>query len=1216
MHNLGRAVVAVLAFVFLALRLASASITGSISGVVTDASGAVISGASVVASDTLTGVKTATKTDARGFYGLPALAIGTYDLEIRQVGFKTYQKTGLVIDANSALRADASLEVGAISEKVEVSTDSVNVETQSTQMGEVISANRMTSVPLDGRSYTDLLALQPGVVPSQYGSQAPDTTDHSPSGSLNPGTQSINGAREQANGFMVNGANVEEGEDNGAGIIPNLDSIAEFRIITNNFDAEYGNYSGGQINVATKSGTNQFHGDLFEFLRNTDLDAADYYAQGVRGVFIQNIFGGTLGGPIKHDKAFFFLDYQGTRRIIGSPDTAYVPTPQEDQGNLYTQLDAAALSNGGPSGTVDGPFFANILQTRLQASNPGQQVQAGEAYYFDGCTSANPSTGCVFPGGMIPTSAFDPVATAILGTTEIPGPNANNPAFNFFTTALEQRLRDDKGGLRIDDNTRFGTLSAYYVLDDFRSFNPFAGGNVPGFGGYTPGRAQLFSLSDTKTISSTSVNQFQLSYTRNTQTLNKPQGGLGVPLTSLGFEAPASPGGVFNGGMAAVSAALEGVPAFAFNEFSFGATVTTTGQFNNMYQVQDNYSKVLGTHSLKFGGGFHYDQIIERNFYGENGNFTFDGTETGVDFADFLIGATDGFIQASAQFLDTRSKYVGLYAQDSWRVNPNLTFNYGLRWEVSLPWYDTGNKIETIIPGVQSQVFPGAPTGWLVPGDPGVPRTLAPIKYNGFTPRIGLAYSPSASGGFWGELFGGPGKTSIRTGFGVYYTAVEDLTQFQEVGDPPYGLFWAPNTNPLLETPFIDRPDGFNEGQRFPFQFPPPNVSAKNPDTTFDWATALPISGGASFYHKNRLPYSEHYELSIQRELDRETVLSVSYVGTEGHKLLTFIEANPGNAALCLFLSNSLNLSPNSPSSCGPHGEDPGPGDPIELATGVFAPGYPGVTSFASTRLISGLNSPATDNFLSNPYMKTAANSTYNSLQVSLRRESALQSFLVGYTYSRSFDNSSGLEDPTDVFDPRASRGLSLFDVTQHFVASYTLSLPFEKLASNGTAKKIIGGWQLSGITTFATGLPVNMGERGDHSLTGAIGVDKPNYDGGKVLADTNPRSGQPYFNVADFSEEAMGQVGTSNRRFFHGPGLNVFDMALLRNIKFMESKELQLRFEAFNVFNHVSFTNPDGNISDGDPMFVNGVNQGGTFGLVSGDQAPRVMQIAAKFLF
>jgi hypothetical protein len=638
------------------------------------------------------------------------------------------------------------------------------------------------------------------------------------------------------------------------------------------------------------------------------------------------------------------------------------------------------------------------------------------------------------------------------------------------------------------------------------------------------------------------------------------------------------------GGISPIYPAYEGVPNITFNNFSIGVPSDTVQQFDNSFQVMDNFSKVVGTHTFRFGGQFRYDQINERNFFGENGSFGFSGSETGVDFADFLIGAPDSLIQASKQILDSRSKYGALYFQDSWRARASLVLNYGLRWEVSTPWYDTQNKIETIIPGVQSVLFPGAPTGWVVPGDPGVPRTLAPIKWNAFSPRLGLAWSPSSDQGLWGKILGSPGKTSIRAGFGLYYTAVEDLSQFLEVGDPPYGLFYVSGVAPRLEAPYLDRSTGNSEGQRFPFIYPPLNVSAKNPDTTFNWAQVEPISSGFVFYHKNRLPYSEHYEFSLQRQVGTNTVISTSYVGNQGHKLITSIDANPANPALCLSLANAT-------PPCGPFSEDPGSGG-FTLPNGTVVPAV----------------RPLGNKFGSNPYMAEIANSSYNSLQVSANHNTGRFNLLVGYTYSKCMDNASGLQDSTYPFDPRRSIGLCAFDVTHNFVTSYNVLLPFDKLAGSGWTRKLAEGWSLSGITTFATGLPVSLSENDDNSLIGVTSapVDVPDFAGGHVLADTNPRDGKPYFNTSLFSNELLGQFGTSRRRFFHGPGINNFDIALLKTTKLTESKELQVRVEAFNAFNHAQFQNP--------PSF--GEINSSQFGLVTTTLDPRIMQIAMKLIF
>src|ERR1700691_4226095 len=925
---------AIVAFVILAVAVSLASITGSVSGVVTDKSGAVVPGASVVAIDTQTGIRTTAKTDAKGFYSLPALAVATYDLEITQVGFKTFRKTGLVIDANSALRADAILEIGTISEKMEVSSDVVHVETQSTQMGEVIEGSKITSVPLNGRSFIDLLALQPGVSPYQCTSNnCNDTTqgigadETTVSGDQTNGTQSVNGGRMGSNGFMVNGADAQEGVHNGAAIIPNLDSISEFRIITNNFNAEYGNFSGGQINVVTKSGTNQFHGALFDFLRNTDFDAANFFAGGARGDFKQNQFGGTIGGPIKKDKVFFFGDYQGNRQILGQTQSFAVPTAQDRLGNLSDE--AGALTN-----TVTGTAWADTLSTELTGVKGN--VAALEPYYFPGCTFTGP-TPCVFPNAVIPTSSLSPVAQATL--QYIPAPHANLPSgVNYEASSFNQHLRDDKLGIRLDTNTHFGTLFGYYFFDQFNVTTPYAQSiTFPGFDSGVQGRAQMINLGLTTTINNSTINDVRLVYLRDRYFGGIPIGGTGVPLPSLGFAAPAGTGASFNGGLAPINPALEGVPSFVFNNYSFGLPQDVLRQFNNTYQIIDNFTKIVGTHTLQFGADFHYDQINERNYDDANGAFTFDGSETGLDFADFLIGAPVNFTQASQQLLDSRDKFFGVYAQDSWRARPTLTINYGLRYEIMSPWYDTQNKLETVIAGEQSKAFPTAPQGLVVPEDPGVPRTLAPIQYHNFAPRIGFAYSPDNTEGLLGKIFGGPGKSSVRVGYGIFYSAIEDATGFVEVGDAPFGLYYSAESTQLLASPFIDRATGNSEvtaGPKFPFTFPPANASPSNPDTSFNWTQATPLSGSDYLDPHDKIPSVQQFEFSLQRQLGSSTVLSASYVGSVGRHLLTFEESNPGNQALCLFLSNSANVALGSP-TCGPFGEDPGPQTPIVLANPV-----------------------------------------------------------------------------------------------------------------------------------------------------------------------------------------------------------------------------------------------------------------------------------------
>jgi len=1226
MHTLRTFLSLLVAVLLWGSAIAWASITGSISGIVTDPSGSVVPGASVTATNTATRVQAIVNTDGAGFYSFPNLPVGDYDVDVKQTGFKTYHKSGIHIDANSVIRADVKLEIGEVSEKVTVESSPIQTETQSTQMGEVIDSQKMTAVPLNGRDFTNLMNLQPGVVPSQYAAQSAGLNDRTVSGSndLNAGNQSINGQREAANGFMINGANVNEGKNNGTAVIPNLDSIEEFRIITNNFDAEYGNYSGGQVNVVTKSGTNQIHGDAFEFNRNTAFNAKDWFAPSI-GKLIQNQFGGTVGGPIKKDKTFFFADYQRTRLINGQTQAQFVPTLADRSGNLTDQEAAMAaaytstLAGNSTNGIVQGAAWAQTLTNRL-----GYTVMPNEPYYFTNCNSNDPTTGCVLPNGQLPPAKFSPAATGLLPFVPVPTPNLPpGSTTNFVTSAAEQRLRDDKGGIRIDQNTaRFGLLSAYWHVDDSTSNSPYpnGGANVPGFNAVSDIRAQVLVLGDTKSFGSSMINEFRFSYLRIASHLFSPQGGLGPTLSSLGF----TTGFDQPGGIGPITPSLEGVPSisFALLGLNIGVPADTTRQFNNTFQWQDNFTKIVGTHTLKFGGQFHYDQINDRNFFGENGDFTFDGSESGSDVVDFLLGAPSQFIQASEQILDSRSKYMGLYGQDSWRVTPNLTLNYGLRWEVSTPWYDTGNKIETLSPGEQSVVFPGAPTGWVLPGDPGIPRTLAPTRYLNFSPRLGLAYSPGFDSGFLAKLTGGPGKTSIRMGYGIFYTAIEDLSQFQEIGDPPYGLFYVSPVSPLFETPYIDRGTGNPEGQRFPFVFPPPGVSAKNPDTTFNWAGVEPLSGTLAYDPHNVLPRVEDYELSLERQFGTNTLLSISYVGNQGHHLISLIEANPGNQALCLFLSNPANVAPGT-STCGGFGEGgqytlpAGVGYPTSATPNVelVPPSQCGLANPSNPCIVNTTYSVLGPSFADVPYEATIAHSAYNSLQVELKHTSNLSTFLIGYTYSKCMDNASGLQEGVNRLQPERSIGLCIFDVTHNFVASYQTRLLFDRWfdTTSGWKNKLAAGWAISGITNFVTGLPVTLSEADDNSFTGTQGgeaqIDLPDFSGGKVLTGANPRSGLPYFNTGLFSPEALGTIGNSRRRFFHGPGLNNWDMALLKDTKLTETKTLQFRFEAFNIFNHAQFS------AQNSSGF--GVVGSSGFGIISATYGqPRVLQAALKFLF
>jgi len=1157
--------------------LVHADVTGSILGVVRDKTQAVVAGARVVATNVETNLTRETTSAPDGAYRFLALPAGTYKVTATASGFQQYVTIDIDVKVNDQLRIDITLEVGGVQQEVNVTANAVQVETASTQLGDVIESKKMLALPLNGRSYIDLLGLQAGVAPA---GQQTIGGDRPVSGMLGAGNVSVNGQRETANAFLVNGGDVSEGRNLGAGLIPNLDSIEEFRLITNSFDAEYGKFSGAVMNAITKSGTNGFHGDAFEFLRNDTMDARNFFTP-EKSELRRNQFGYAIGGPFWKNKLFWFTDYQGTRQTQGAETgVVYVPTDAERQG---------IFSPSALTGSIDGTYWAQVLSQRL-----GYGVTNGEPYSFAGCTL---TSDCVFPGGVIPQRAWSAPAIGIL--PYIPVPNVDPVAGTYSNNSQKSTVRDDKAGQRVDLNTQStGNWSWYYHFDDSTSLNALPYASVPGFPATSPTRAQQIVMSNTKTLGPTAVNEARVSFFRTSTHLDNPEGGF-ASLSSLGFVTGPGTLGIIPDGTPGYP---QFVPTVSFAQLglNLGEPTLNTDQPNNTWQLSDGFSKVVGSHTLKFGGEFRYLQINERNFANVNGGFTFDGSVTGVDFADYLLGAptaSGGYIQAALQVLDSRTRYGGAYVQDSWKVKPNLTLNLGLRWEASMPWYDTQGKIQAIVPGEQSTVFPNSPTGWVFPGDPGIPKTLAPTRYDNFAPRVGIAYSPSFTDGILHKVFGGPGKTSVRASYGIYYTSIEDLNLFYEVADAPFGLYWYSAQPVMFNEPFLTRTDGQSQGQRFPFTIPVPGSPSNK---TLSFARFEPITSSPGYDIHNKLPYAEHFNFSIQRELSRSTVLTLAYVGTEGHNLITSMEANPGDPALCAQLNaeGAVDLSTGlSHPACGPHTEQ----DFYKLPNGSMVYGTrdkllnPNYCPAAGTLCFAG----------GNTFTRTIANSIYNAGEVTVERKASDVTFLAAYTFSKGLDDSSSFGDLINFTNYRLSRGLSSTDVTHNFVASYIWSIPFDR-AFGGLPKRLTQGWQMQGITRFATGFPVQMGQSNDDmSLVGSGGTDTPDWVGPVVTENPRNTSSHTYFVQSAFAPNTiLGTFGTANRRIFHGPGINNTDFGMSKRIPITESMALEFRGEFFNIFNHTQFSNPSGNIDSA------------SFGDVTGAAAPRIGQVSAKFFF
>jgi hypothetical protein len=624
-----------------------------------------------------------------------------------------------------------------------------------------------------------------------------------------------------------------------------------------------------------------------------------------------------------------------------------------------------------------------------------------------------------------------------------------------------------------------------------------------------------------------------------------------------------------------------------------GTPITNLKQANNTLSLNDIFSRVIGEHTIKAGGNVSYEQVNVNPNPTFNGSFLFTGSETGSDFADFLIGVPSNYNQADSQTYYIRHKYYSGFAQDSWRAKPSLTLNFGVRWDHMEFWSEKYRQIPTFILGEQSAVFPQAPVGLVYPGDKGVPNTLVPSA-NPFSPRVGLAYSPGAKSGILNKITGGPGTMSVRAGFGIYYSVIEGNVMAIDEPQPPYGLSYTSPGPPMFATPFITAADGSFLGNPFPLAFPSLKTSINNPDSSINFAQFEPIAGmTAPTTANNKYPYNVSYFFSIEREFRDNSLFTLSYVGSQAHHLLLVYSANPGNPALCLFLSDPKNLATGSP-TCGPFGES---------STYITPNGQ----AIHGTR--SGLG-PA---FANDDYSSSAGNSSYNALEATLRHTGKYASFLLAYTLSKSLDQASSISDTGNPFDLHLTKALSAFDLTHNFVASYSAQIPFDRLSSH--AKWFTGGWQLSGITRISSGFPVTLHSDGDNSLMGSLpngvnnhSLDLPDYKGEPLKFNDNPRNGLPYFNTDAFTLNALGTPGNASRRSFHGPGALNFDLALLKDMPLGEGRALQLRIEAFNAFNHAQFFGP---------AAVNGgISDPAQFGRVVKAASPRLMQVALKFTF
>ena len=1212
--------------------LIAQSTGGRILGRVSDASGAVLAGVQVTLVNEASGVSRNATTDEAGNYSFPVAPVGTYRVEFEVAGFKKNVRPGVLLQLNQVLSLNMTMQIGERKEVVEVTTEAPIVDTTTTQLGAVINDRSIAQLPLNERNTYQFLSLQPGVQ-SQVGADLYVGSD-------NAGSVSVNGGRGRANNFSVNGGDANDLFANLPTVQPSPDAVEEFRILTNAFDAEYGRNSGSVVNVVTKSGGNQFHGNVYEFFRNKVLNSKGYFDTS-KGKFNQNQFGGTLGGPIRKDRTFFFGSYEGRRIRRGrSGDTIAVPDALERNGDF-----SEGFANGVPfGGTINDQFTADVLNGRPGCS--GAIATAGGT-----APAAGVDYAAAFPGNVIPVECQDPVARDLL--SYVP---AANTADGIYQAVLGNRDRQDQATMRFDHRiNEKQNFSAYYYFTNQSGFEPFnnfqaAGANVPGFGASSASRYQQINLSHTWTLSNTIVNELRATYMREAQkTYNHPQktnlvtDSCSSAAASFCFSGLSDSSAVNNlpnagskfGITPGLGAGHEGVPDITIaGGFTIGNNFEgELPQVGNSFQVTDSITVVKGTHTMKFGADVRRMRFDQTLYFEPSGYYNFfGGGNNDVGYANnlypnYLLGMPDTYQQGAAQQEHVRGTAFYLFAQDSWKIRHNVTLNYGLRWELNTPLADVGKRVQTFRPGQNTSIFPCAlstesqdllgtsdctsvfPTGLVVPGDRGIPPGMTQTYYKAFAPRLGIAWDPK-----------GDGKTSIRAGWGLFYNPIEQLVLEQFSAEPPFGvsIFLA---NTLFNTPFVTQsgfvnPNGAN------------GVLDPKRGQPLDWSVYRPILLFGEFQPHMRSQYSAQYNLTIQHEIARDMELQLSYVGSQGHRLLATRDINAANPQSCLDIISIADNDPTavtsygSEASCGQFAEDnqfsvtvPN-GFNFHLPSGGTAMGAGQTLQFVGLRPYSspncqtdGTNCPSDGvPVFSNIFAQdTIANSNYNSLQASLEKRFShgLQA-QVAYTWSKSIDQASSFEDILNPFNARRSRGLSLYDARHRLVVNYYWEPPVPKYS--GFAGKAFNGWAISGITQFQAGFPIHIQSYDDQELTSSIDFSSagvPDLIAPFHKLDPRQNSNHYAFDRSSFAPSALGSFGSAPRTICCGPGLNNWDVSVQKNTSINDRFRTEFRVDFFNVANHAKFFNPDGNITDGSD-----------FGRVKRAADPRLLQLALKLFF
>ncbi len=1006
----------------------------TIYGTITDSSGALVPGVSITLSNIDTGAVRTTMSDAGGNYVLSQLPIGTYSLKAEGRGFKAFAQNEIRTQVDENRQINITMQLGSVKENVTVKAEAVQVETRSGALREVVDSARIVELPLNGRNPVQLQYLVAGSGGRAAAGQAQNES------------VSINGSRTNSNNYTLDGGDNHDPYFNTPSVFPSPDALEEFTIQTNSYGADKGRNAGAVMNAVTKSGTNHFHGTLFEFVRNEKLNARNFFANSVPP-FKRNQFGGTAGGPIRRDKTFFFVSYQRTsERSAPGSQTATVFTAAQRQGD-----------------------FSSLAK---QLKDPA---------------------GVNFANNQIPQDRLSPAALKFLDAF-VPQPNRPN---GLYTFASQQRFYDDQLTVKIDHHLNAANHLFGRLLYNFNE-RAEATGNLPGFFAGIKYKNWNVVANDTHVFGPTVINSLTFSYDdigrRQLPVVpgNKSWTDFGANFTR------ATTGDYPVGHDTMLDGYFQGFSRFPLNHF------------RKSIQFSDALSLNRGTHLIRFGGDVRRSILNLQEFFLSDPQLRFRATFTGDAGADFLLGRPTTITQIALTSNRPRTTELAAFVQDDWKVSGRLTLNLGLRWDPYFPFTDLDDTFSQVRPGQKSTVFPTAPSGILFAGDPRIPRATIRNKLSNLGPRIAFAFDPI-----------GRGKTSVRGGYGVFYSQIRQQGNNQISTNQPFSIKLNINNPPQgLSNPYSAT------GNPFPFT-PPTSADAR---ANFKFLTPMSTTEWDPDF---RDAIAQQWNLNIQQQFFETYIVTVAYVGSKGNHLFRQTQPNPGIFGV--------------------------PGNTLDQRRPLFP-------TFGT--IIDQISD---------------GNSNYHSLQITLnKRLSRGITILSDYTWSKLIDDSStDGESPANPFNRRNERGPSNFDITHRFATSFLWRLP-GLTGRNVFVRHVLGGWETNGIITFESGRPFTVVSGRDNSASGvnqdrADLVGNPSLSGGRSRGDIVSR----YFNTAAFAQNPPGTFGSVGRNSLRGPGGATVDFGLIKVIPITEHNLIQFRAESFNLFNRVNLGQPNANQSN-----------------------------------